>query len=162
MDCQHPEEERYFSDDLLFEWCGICGQMVKDHHERKYGNPHPDFSAARSAAATALGSVKTPRQTSVQITAATDQQVELLKQVGFGSFTDIVRIAIDRMAQQEANTMSKTDKFGRIQQGTDVTFRDGKPGKVINSNTSRVLVEYPAIGGGFDIQWFDNDEVKIK
>lgn len=41
------------------------------------------------------------RQTSIQVTKATDQQVELLKQRGFGSFTDIVRIAIDRMAQQE-------------------------------------------------------------
>jgi hypothetical protein len=41
------------------------------------------------------------RQTSIQVTSATDQQVDQLKQHGFGSFTDIVRIAIDRMAQQE-------------------------------------------------------------
>ena len=41
------------------------------------------------------------RQTSIQVTAATDQQVERLKQAGYGTFTDIVRIAIDRMAQQE-------------------------------------------------------------
>lgn len=41
------------------------------------------------------------RQTSIQVTSATDEQVELLKQSGFGSFTDIVRIAIDRMAKQE-------------------------------------------------------------
>jgi len=44
------------------------------------------------------------RQTSIQVTSATDEQVELLKQSGFGSFTDIVRIAIDRMAQQEGVT----------------------------------------------------------
>lgn len=44
------------------------------------------------------------RQTSIQVTSATDQQVELLKQHGFGSFTDIVRIAIDRMAQQQGIT----------------------------------------------------------
>lgn len=41
------------------------------------------------------------RQTSIQVTTATDQQVERLKQAGYGTFTDIVRIAIDRMAQQE-------------------------------------------------------------
>ena len=40
-----------------------------------------------------------PRQTSIQLTEATERQVDQLRQ--FGTFTDIVRIAIDRMAQQE-------------------------------------------------------------
>ena len=50
------------------------------------------------------------RQTSSQITEATDAQVEYLKQRGFGTFTDIQRIAIDRMAQQEgwSTTEQKT------------------------------------------------------
>lgn len=49
------------------------------------------------------------RQTSSQITEATDAQVEYLKAKGFGTFTDIQRIAIDRMARDEGmNTM--TDK----------------------------------------------------
>jgi hypothetical protein len=45
------------------------------------------------------------RQTSVQITEATERQVELLKQYGFGSFTDIVRIAIDRMYRDELEAL---------------------------------------------------------
>ena len=48
------------------------------------------------------------RQTSVQITEATDAQVEYLKAKGFGTFTDIQRIAIDRMAQQEGHTTMTT------------------------------------------------------
>ena len=42
-----------------------------------------------------------PRQTSIQLTEATERQVDTLKQEGFGTFTDIVRIAIDRMYREE-------------------------------------------------------------
>lgn len=38
-----------------------------------------------------------PRQTSVQLTEATERQVEALKAQGYGTTTDIIRIAIDRM-----------------------------------------------------------------
>lgn len=41
------------------------------------------------------------RQTSIQLTEATKRQIEALKAKGFGSFTEIVRVAIDRMFQQE-------------------------------------------------------------
>jgi hypothetical protein len=41
-----------------------------------------------------------PRQTSLQLTEATERQVEYLKQQGFGTFTDINRVAIDRMYNQ--------------------------------------------------------------
>lgn len=47
-----------------------------------------------------------PRQTSVQITEATARQAAQLRQMGFGTFTDIVRIAIDRMSIQEGNAMN--------------------------------------------------------
>lgn len=47
-----------------------------------------------------------PRQTSMQLTEATERQIEALKAQGFGNFTDIVRIAVDRMYQQEVRTMS--------------------------------------------------------
>lgn len=40
-----------------------------------------------------------PKQTSLQVTEATRQQVEQL--ASFGSFTDIVRIAVDRMWNEE-------------------------------------------------------------
>jgi len=42
-----------------------------------------------------------PRQTSIQLTEATERQVAFLQERGFGTFTDIVRIAIDRMHTQE-------------------------------------------------------------
>jgi hypothetical protein len=42
-----------------------------------------------------------PTQTSVQLTDATKRQVEALKLAGFGSLTDIIRIAIDRMHRDE-------------------------------------------------------------
>ena len=42
-----------------------------------------------------------PRQTSIQLTDATDAQVAQLQERGFGTFTDIVRVAIDRMHRQE-------------------------------------------------------------
>jgi len=48
-----------------------------------------------------------PRQTSVQLTESTERQAAALKTAGFGSLTDIIRIAIDRMYQQEIPTMSE-------------------------------------------------------
>ena len=41
------------------------------------------------------------RQTSIQLTEATDRQVKALTEQGFGTFTDVVRIAIDRMYRTE-------------------------------------------------------------
>ena len=55
------------------------------------------------------------RQTSVQITEATDAQVEYLKAKGFGTFTDIQRIAIDRMAQQEGMNTMTANTMTRVQ-----------------------------------------------
>jgi hypothetical protein len=42
------------------------------------------------------------RKSTVSLTLATDRQVSRLQQWGYGTFTDIVRIAIDRMFKQEA------------------------------------------------------------
>ncbi len=49
-----------------------------------------------------------PRQTSVQLTEATERQAAALKGAGFGSMTDIIRVAIDRMYQQEIPTVTLT------------------------------------------------------
>lgn len=61
------------------------------------------------------------RQTSVQVTEATDRQVKALTAQGFGTFTDVVRIAIDRMyrtetRKQEAREMDKLaeDIYGAV------------------------------------------------
>ena len=49
-----------------------------------------------------------PRQTSVQLTESTERQAAALKAAGFGTLTDIIRIAIDRMYLQETRTMGAT------------------------------------------------------
>ena len=41
------------------------------------------------------------RQTSFQLTPATEAQLDALKAQGYGTTTDIIRIAIDRMAREE-------------------------------------------------------------
>lgn len=43
----------------------------------------------------------TKKQESVQLTDATKQQVESLREWGFGSLTPITRVAIDRMYREE-------------------------------------------------------------
>lgn len=43
-----------------------------------------------------------PKQTSIQLTEATQRQVEALKAQGYGSLTEIIRIAIDRMWMAES------------------------------------------------------------
>lgn len=45
-----------------------------------------------------------PRQTSIQVTEATRRQADELTAGGWGSFTDIVRTAIDRMHREERKT----------------------------------------------------------
>ena len=49
-----------------------------------------------------------PRQTSIQLTEATERQAAALKGAGFGSLTDIIRISIDRMYREETRTMGAT------------------------------------------------------
>ena len=102
------------------------------------------------------------RQTSFQLTPATEAQIDALKEQGFGTTTDIIRIAIDRMYTQEVNMTEKIDRYGRITAGTYVTLRDGSTAQVVNSNPHRTLVQYPADGGGTDTAWFDNEELKVK
>ncbi len=49
-----------------------------------------------------------PRQTSIQLTEATERQAAALKGAGFGSLTDIIRISIDRMYREEIPTVTTT------------------------------------------------------
>jgi hypothetical protein len=44
------------------------------------------------------------RRTTINITKATDRQISYLQAKGFGSFTEVCRLAIDRMYQQEKGT----------------------------------------------------------
>jgi hypothetical protein len=51
----------------------------------------------------------------VNLTEATDRQVEFLEKQGFGSFTQVVRTAIDRMYREEHR---KENKMGKRRQMT--------------------------------------------
>ena len=52
------------------------------------------------------------RQTSMNLTPATEAQLDYLKQRGFGGTTSIIRTAIDRMAQQEGyRTMTRFFRY---------------------------------------------------
>jgi len=39
--CEKPESG--FSEDGLLEWCDNCGKLIHDHHQRKWGQPHPQL-----------------------------------------------------------------------------------------------------------------------
>ena len=83
------------------------------------------------------------RQTSMNLTPATEAQLDYLKAKGFGGTTDIVRIAIDRMATQEGKTRwtwkSRQSKFGGDGSMTKTPAMDRRFGK-----SMKVLT------GGFD------------
>lgn len=51
-----------------------------------------------------------PKQTSFQATEATQTQLAALRQAGYGTTTDIIRIAIDRMHREEKETMSTSQR----------------------------------------------------
>lgn len=59
-----------------------------------------------------------PRQTSIQLTESTRRQAAALTAAGFGTFTDIVRTAIDRMYTQEKPML--TYQIGKIDTTPDV------------------------------------------
>ena len=51
------------------------------------------------------------RQTSFQMTEATEAQLDALKAQGYGTTTDIIRIAIDRMAREESTMEPITETY---------------------------------------------------
>lgn len=55
-----------------------------------------------------------PIQVSIQLTDAQLAQVSALQEAGFGNRSDIVRIAIDRMYQQETHTMTSNTAYDYI------------------------------------------------
>ena len=52
-----------------------------------------------------------PRQTSVQLTEVTERQAAELKAAGYGTLTDVIRIAIDRMHKEETRTMTAREQI---------------------------------------------------
>lgn len=107
--------------------------------------------------------------------------------MGFGSFTDIVRIAIDRMAQQESFIMPKqitftdwspdgdynylhtTGKYlygtGWIPENTTVQFiADNTMGYVVHGNSERSLISYKAdrlTGMSETRDWLPNEQLRV-
>jgi len=68
------------------------------------------------------------RQTSLRILAATDRQIEALQRQGWGSITLIVRVAIDRMYQDEIvqSAALPLDKSGNLPYNSVQIQEDGK------------------------------------
>ena len=58
------------------------------------------------------------RQTSIQLTEATEAQIAALRAQGYGTTTNIIRTAIDRMAEQEGHAMTYT-KYTMIEGSRD-------------------------------------------
>jgi hypothetical protein len=112
------------------------------------------------------------RQTSIRLSELTDRQIEALTTQGFGSFSDIIRIAIDRMHQQEVGVYEPFDPK-RLYDGTNhglpagarVQLSDGKHGHVVAGNPDRSLVAYSAdrITGCLEARdWFDNSTLRVR
>ena len=57
-----------------------------------------------------------PRQTSLQLTPQMERQLEELKAAGFGTNTDVIRIALDRMHQQERMNMTTNTDTATLEQ----------------------------------------------
>jgi hypothetical protein len=56
-----------------------------------------------------------PRQISLQLTEASERQIAFLKEQGFGTTTDIIRIALDRMYQSESkNTEAPRSEIAQL------------------------------------------------
>lgn len=66
------------------------------------------------------------RQTSLQVTEATERQVEYLRSIGYGAFTEIARIAIDRMHTDERRNEWLDRGRGRARTGDSPQLR--RPG----------------------------------
>lgn len=96
-----------------------------------------------------------PRQTSVQLTEATERQAAELKAAGYGNLTDVIRTAIDRMHREEKRTMelSNSEKTNAMQIAQDVI----ENGRVLmtqrgtfNKESLKVEVSFEAGERGYD------------
>ena len=103
-----------------------------------------------------------PRQTSVQLTEATERQAAELKALGFGSMTDIIRTAIDRMYQQERRTMNTKQIQERIETLTvrmDAAARKSSADPVIQRRLDEEIdaawAEIRELEAGSDEEIFD-------
>jgi len=86
-----------------------------------------------------------PRQTSVQLLESTERQTAELKAAGFGTLTDIIRIAIDRMYRQEIPTVSDTPKYFIPGNSTAALMlnRSGDIGVIVGDYGDTYSVEFP-------------------
>lgn len=101
-----------------------------------------------------------PRQTSLQLTESTEQQVAALR--SFGSFTDIVRVAIDRLYREEIITNKRpilytyvSDKWGN--ERFDTTLEDFK--RMCQEGFGQAPELYEHLQGGYWVVTDDDNEV---
>lgn len=100
-----------------------------------------------------------PRQTSVQLTESTERQAAALKGAGFGSLTDVIRIAIDRMYQQEIPTVTTTTITRKYNLSSNMAHRIN-----FDQMVERRLADVQAAYGNEVGDWhlyFDLDELDV-
>jgi Arc/MetJ-type ribon-helix-helix transcriptional regulator len=102
-----------------------------------------------------------PRQTSVQLTEATERQAAELKALGFGSMTDVIRTAIDRMYQQETRIMNDLPKYfvPMNSEPAITTGRNATIGKIVGEDTDLQGMSYYLVSFGTDEPeiWYPGD-----
>lgn len=101
----------------------------------------------------------TRRVTSFQLTSATDRQIEALKELGFGSKTEIIRTAIDRMYREETRTMSAANAAN----SNTYYISEAMLGDEATEDDARRMVEILE-GKGYNVEYGDKlgqDEAAI-
>ena len=112
------------------------------------------------------------RQTSIQLTERTEHQVAALKVQGFGTFTSIVRIAIDRMYREEmkmaesvmVKDLGMSGSIHAAQAGDGRWYLgrfDLKRGQISNGREfARGQSASAVLQGGYDIPYATLDEAR--
>jgi hypothetical protein len=93
------------------------------------------------------------RQTSIQLTEATERQANALRARGFGTFTDVVRISIDRMYNQETGGREmETQDSGMDRQMFLDWFTGGeKLARTISEDAARADIAMLSADNGHDV-----------
>jgi len=101
------------------------------------------------------------RQTSIQLTQATERQANALRARGFGTFTDVVRISIDRMYREETEmeTEDRVQQVGWLRQLAEniAANLSGSPDDTADELVEYALSEEGRESWGIDLPYWFND-----
>jgi hypothetical protein len=106
------------------------------------------------------------RQTSIQLTEATERQANALRARGFGTFTDVVRLAIDRMYREETEmeTMQIRVEFsedGLFGGWEDMEYYDIEASRAAYRDELETALEEAFPGAEIEVVTGINDRVEV-